>query len=55
MYPGYGNLVQREFVSREIKKKCDDGKGLGTSGRAVYLDFSSAIARLGKKNIADKY
>ena len=55
MYPAYGNLVPRDVGSRAIKKMCDEGKGLDPSGRAVYLDFSSAIERLGKKNIADKY
>ena len=55
MYPAYGNLVPRDVGSRAIKKMCDEGKGLDPSDRAVYLDFSSAIERLGKKNIADKY
>ena len=55
MYPAYGNLVPRDVGSRAIKKMCDEGKGLDPTGRAVYLDFGSAIDRLGKKNISDKY
>ena len=34
---------------------CDDGKGVGTTGRAVYLDFQAAIERLGHKTIAERY
>ncbi|MFL2630175.1 MAG: fumarate reductase/succinate dehydrogenase flavoprotein subunit [Thermodesulfobacteriota bacterium] len=55
MYPAYGNLVPRDVGSRAIKNICDEGRGLGETGRAVYLDFGSAIERLGKKNISDKY
>ena len=55
MYPAYGNLVPRDVGSRAIKRVCDEGRGLGATGRAVYLDFASAIDRLGNKNISDKY
>ena len=55
MYPAYGNLVPRDVGSRAIKRVCDEGKGLGATGRAVYLDFGSAMDRLGEKNISDKY
>ena len=55
MYPAYGNLVPRDVGSRAIKRVCDEGKGLGATGRAVYLDFGSAMERLGEKNISDKY
>ncbi len=34
---------------------CDQGKGVGPTGRAVYLDFAEAIQRLGKAEIEAKY
>lgn len=55
MYPAYGNLVPRDVGSRAIKRVCDDGLGLEPTGKAVYLDFGSAIDRLGNKNISEKY
>ena len=55
MYPAYGNLVPRDVGSRAIKRVCDDGLGLAPTGKAVYLDFGSAIDRLGNKNISEKY
>src|SRR5437762_13561303 len=33
----------------------DDGRGVGESGLAVYLDFKDAIARLGPEVIKEKY
>ena len=33
----------------------DDGRGVGDSGLAVYLDFKDAIARLGPEVIKEKY
>lgn len=54
-YPTYGNLVPRDVGSRNIKEVCDEGRGVGTTGRAVYMDFADAIKRLGKDVIEDKY
>jgi succinate dehydrogenase / fumarate reductase, flavoprotein subunit len=54
-YPAYGNLVPRDVASRAAKKACDEGFGVGPSGLAVYLDFSSAIQRLGKHVVEERY
>lgn len=54
-YPSFGNLVPRDVASRNAKEVCDEGRGVGTSGMAVYLDFADAINRLGKKKIEEKY
>ncbi len=54
-YPTYGNLVPRDVAARNAKEICDSGAGVGETGRAVYLDFSDAIQRLGKDYIQDKY
>ncbi len=54
-YPSFGNLVPRDVASRAAKGVCDEGRGVGGSGLAVYLDFSDAIARLGRDVIASKY
>lgn len=54
-YPSFGNLVPRDVASRNAKVVCDEGKGVGTSGRAVYLDFRDAIKRSGEQAIRDKY
>jgi len=53
-YPAFGNLVPRDVASRAAKERCDAGYGVG-SGLAVYLDFSDAINRLGKKTIEERY
>ncbi len=53
-YPSFGNLVPRDVASRNAKTMCDEGKGVG-SGLAVFLDFSDAIKRDGKKTIEAKY
>jgi succinate dehydrogenase / fumarate reductase flavoprotein subunit len=53
-YPAFGNLVPRDVASRAAKERCDSGFGVGT-GLAVYLDFKSAIDRLGKKTIEARY
>ena len=44
----YGNLVPRDVASRNAKEQCDAGRGVGTTGYAVYLDFADAIKRDGK-------
>ena len=54
-YPSFGNLVPRDVASRNAKEQCDQGKGVGETGLAVYLDFADAIARDGKDVIARKY
>ena len=54
-YPSFGNLVPRDVASRNAKEQCDQGKGVGETGLAVYLDFREAINRDGKDVIAQKY
>jgi succinate dehydrogenase / fumarate reductase flavoprotein subunit len=54
-YPSFGNLVPRDVASRNAKQACDDGRGVGDSGLAVYLDFTDAIKRLGVEVIQEKY
>jgi succinate dehydrogenase / fumarate reductase flavoprotein subunit len=54
-YPSFGNLVPRDVASRNAKAQCDQGKGVGATGLAVYLDFEDAIARDGKAVIDQKY
>ncbi|MCL2179179.1 MAG: fumarate reductase/succinate dehydrogenase flavoprotein subunit [Proteobacteria bacterium] len=54
-YPSYGNLCPRDIASRAAKQVCDEGRGIGPAGRGVYLDFADAIARFGKKVIAERY
>jgi succinate dehydrogenase / fumarate reductase flavoprotein subunit len=54
-YPSFGNLVPRDVASRNSKVVCDEGKGVGETGLAVYLDFSDAIKRDGRKTIEKKY
>jgi succinate dehydrogenase / fumarate reductase flavoprotein subunit len=34
---------------------CDQGYGVGATGRAVYLDFAEAIGRLGESVVRDRY
>lgn len=55
MYPSYGNLAPRDIASRAAKRVCDEGRGVGPNGNGVYLDFSDAIKRLGKKVIEQRY
>jgi len=68
IYPSFGNLVPRDIASRQAKYMCDEGRGVGPlvtevtqegetqeRRRGVYLDFSDAIQRLGRKAVADKY
>jgi succinate dehydrogenase / fumarate reductase, flavoprotein subunit len=54
-YPSFGNLVPRDVASRNAKDVCDDGRGVGPTGMAVYLDFEDSIKRLGKDAIAARY
>jgi succinate dehydrogenase / fumarate reductase, flavoprotein subunit len=54
-YPAFGNLVPRDVASRAAKLVCDEGFGVGDTGLSVYLDFSDALARLGRQVIAERY
>jgi len=54
-YPSFGNLVPRDVASRNAKQVCDEGRGVGESGLAVYLDFAEAIQRLGRSVIKERY
>jgi len=54
-YPRYGNLVPRDVASRQAKIVCDEGLGVGATGRGVYLDFRDAIDKKGEETIAGRY
>ncbi len=54
-YPAFGNLVPRDVASRAAKERCDAGFGVGSTGLAVYLDFKTAIERLGEDTIRARY
>jgi succinate dehydrogenase / fumarate reductase flavoprotein subunit len=54
-YPAFGNLVPRDVASRNAKQMCDEGRGVGSSGLAVYLDFAEIIQRTGADAVAQKY
>ncbi|MFA6561360.1 MAG: fumarate reductase/succinate dehydrogenase flavoprotein subunit [Verrucomicrobiia bacterium] len=54
-YPAYGNLVPRDIASRAAKRVCDEGRGVGTTGLGVYLDFRDAIARFGGEVVKERY
>jgi len=54
-YPSYGNLAPRDISSRSAKEVCDEGRGVGETGRGVYLDFAESIARLGVETIKERY
>ena len=55
IYPAFGNLVPRDVASRAAKNVCDEGRGVGETGLAVYLDFADSIKRLGHDTIAARY
>ncbi len=55
IYPSFGNLVPRDVASRNAKNVCDEGRGVGETGLAVFLDFRDAIARDGEDTIRAKY
>lgn len=59
IYPSFGNLVPRDIASRRAKDMCDKGLGVGPEvggqRRGVYLDFSDAVKRLGKKAVEERY
>jgi succinate dehydrogenase / fumarate reductase flavoprotein subunit len=54
-YPAFGNLVPRDIASRAAKQVCDEGRGVGSTGLAVYLDFADAIKRFGKEVVSARY
>jgi len=54
-YPSFGNLVPRDVASRNAKQVCDEGRGVGETGLAVYLDLRDSIQRLGKHVIKERY
>ncbi len=54
-YPTFGNLVPRDIASRAAKEVCDEGRGVGSNGLGVYLDFANAINKFGQQTISDRY
>ncbi|HVL80177.1 MAG TPA: fumarate reductase/succinate dehydrogenase flavoprotein subunit [Actinomycetota bacterium] len=54
-YPAFGNLVPRDVASRNLKEVVDSDRGVGPRRNGVYLDFSDAMRRLGRKAIEDRY
>lgn len=55
VYPSFGNLAPRDVASRQAKYRVDEGRGVGPSGEAVYLDFRDSITRHGQPKIAERY
>jgi succinate dehydrogenase / fumarate reductase flavoprotein subunit len=55
IYPSFGNLAPRDVSSRQAKFRCDEGKGVGPTKQAVYLDFRDSIQRDGASVIAGRY
>ena len=53
-YPAFGNLVPRDVASRAAKERCDAGYGVNETGLAVFLDFKTAIDRLGQDVITQR-
>ena len=45
IYPAFGNLVPRDVASRRAKEVCDEGRGIGPIGFAVYLDFQKLLRK----------
>jgi succinate dehydrogenase flavoprotein subunit len=54
-YPTFGNMVPRDVASRNAKMVCDEGRGVGETGLAVYLDFGDAINDFGRSTIEERY
>jgi succinate dehydrogenase / fumarate reductase flavoprotein subunit len=54
-YPTFGNMVPRDVASRNAKMVCDEGRGVGDTGLAVYLDFADAIKDFGRDTIEERY
>ncbi len=53
--PSVQVAVPRDVASRAAKKETDDGRGVGPTQLAVYLDFTDAIRRLGREAVEDRY
>jgi succinate dehydrogenase / fumarate reductase flavoprotein subunit len=54
-YPAFGNLVPRDVASRAAMRMIDEQRGIGPMKNGVYLDFRSAISRLGQARIEERY
>ncbi|EPD29382.1 fumarate reductase/succinate dehydrogenase flavoprotein subunit [Gleimia europaea] len=54
-YPAFGNLTPRDVASRAAREQIISGHGVGPNKNAVNLDFSDAIARLGKDVLNERY
>jgi len=54
-YPSFGNLSPRDISSRAAKEQIDAGHGVGPLKNSVYLDFSDAMARLGREALEARY
>ncbi|MFD2786655.1 fumarate reductase/succinate dehydrogenase flavoprotein subunit [Hymenobacter rubripertinctus] len=54
-YPAFGNLVPRDVASRNAKMMCDEGRGVGSTGLAVFLDFADVIQRTSAEAVSQKY
>lgn len=54
-YPAFGNLVPRDVASRAAMRMIDENRGVGPLKNGVYLDFHSAIERLGKHKVEERY
>ena len=54
-YPAYGNLAPRDISSRSAKEVCDEGRGVGPTGRGVFLDFRDSIKRVGEGIVRQRY
>ena len=54
-YPAFGNLTPRDVASRAARERIDAGFGVGPLKNSVYLDFSDAIARLGRDTVYTRY
>jgi succinate dehydrogenase / fumarate reductase flavoprotein subunit len=54
-YPSFGNLVPRDVASRAAKAVTDEGRGVGPTHLAVFLDFRDSINRLGRQAISERY
>ncbi|MGE0471893.1 MAG: Succinate dehydrogenase [Candidatus Nitrospira kreftii] len=54
-YPRFGNLAPRDIASRAVKAVCDEGRGVGSSGYGVYLDFAGVIEQHGLDVVCERY
>ncbi len=55
VYPSFGNLAPRDVSSRQAKFRVDEGRGVGPTGQAVYLDFRDSLKRLDHDVISERY